>query len=712
MYSERRKTVNSMKNSMKNSMENNMENNMSDLNLKTAADEKKNTAEVKKNKKDKVKARNERISMKARESAAISVIKKCGRLDSKTDESFFLNFIKNLSLRRKFIKPLKHKISEVKDESVIFYGLSYIGKLLLSLELPYYGTFFLLFGVVSFLTEIVKTLIFTNNIFNSDLSVIACSLSLVITAMILLFGGKAKTLSDGITSSSILSFFLFTLFGVRKECVIVKKRTSGGLLFVILAGISLGFMTLLESPQDILFKILILILGIIIFNVPESGVVMTLLFAPFLSVFWLVVITLYVWFCYIMKLLVGRRSFKPTFTDGVVIFLGIIILSGGIVGVGEKNIFKGMAGLWLIMCFILVSTLIKNRHWVERCRNAAAISTVVSGVIYAFGSIAYKITDEFFLDNDILVSLVSGLPVFDLNSGLILLLGIFFVFSYYHTCDRARRKLGLLILSVILAGGIFLTYSWEVWLSFIIGTALYSVSIKPKTIYIFVIALISVVVAFFVIPEGMLEQVYEIAGFSEQEILCKLQNQKALFEVGAHNFMAGVGYSDVFLKTEVSALLPVGFDLMVYNSGTPALMLAESGILAVFVYVLVFLMIFGSYLIWGRNEKANKKTALTGTCGICMITAVAVYGIFDNLFLNTTAALIFWLVSGLVYASCKVLREEANHLEKKEEKVYYVSAEVLSSLKIENSAKGEDDIREHTVNFKGEDGTKGENHDG
>ena len=80
-----------------------------------------------------------------------------------------------------------------------------------------------------------------------------------------------------------------------------------------------------------------------------------------------------------------------------------------------------------------------------------------------------------------------------------------------------------------------------------------------------------------------------------------------------------------------------------------SLMLAENGIFAVVVFAFIFLVIIGSYTIWARDAKANKKTSLTASCGICMIVACAVYGVLNNLFLIGSCSLIFWLVTTNIF---------------------------------------------------------------
>ena len=88
-----------------------------------------------------------------KDNAVASLVKKCGNLDGKAESSAIVGFLNKLSFHRRFIKPIKYKVTRSKDESLIFYCLSYLGKILLSLDILNYGTFLLLFSITSFLAE-------------------------------------------------------------------------------------------------------------------------------------------------------------------------------------------------------------------------------------------------------------------------------------------------------------------------------------------------------------------------------------------------------------------------------------------------------------------------------------------------------------------------------------------------------------------------------
>ncbi len=609
---------------------------------------------------------------KAREGLSRFGIKAFGRLDGKTEESFFLSFVRRLSIDRKFMRPLKYRIALAKDESLVFYILSYLGRLVLSLEIATYGTFLLLFSLTSVFTEVARTLIKTGDIYSIDYSVVLQSLILFILSFLLIFGGRTKNLSEGILGSSIMSFIFLDLFGVRRESLTVGERTVSGSYGAILLGVGFGIMTLSISPTEALINILVTVLAITVICVPESGVVMTILALPFLADHQLFMLIFFVWVCYIMKLLLGKRSFKATFTDGAVICFGLWVLLAGVVSLGGHENVKGIAGIWMIFSFVLVSTLIRGRQWIARCRSAVVLSAEIYGIIAVCGTAVKYISQRLSGDEIIFAYLPTDIPAVSKEDGIFLVLAIFFVLSSFKLNGEKKSGVGIFFMSAVLVAGIFLTFSWEIWLAFVAGFCFYSIYTRPKSAIAVIIIAVIIVALLIVIPDEARAEIMEFSNFSKEDIANRLENNKALFRSAVDNIFGGTGLSETALRGEMAKYTEEGYFVELGASNTLLLMVAQLGLFGACLFVFIFLLVGGAYTVWGRGSKTDRRLSSVGVSGLSSFFAFFVLGVVENVFAEAGITVLFWLLAGLVYSSCKVMKDEAHGFESNDEKVYYV----------------------------------------
>lgn len=607
---------------------------------------------------------------KGREKPLRAGVKECGRLDGRTDASFFLNFIKKLSIDRRFIKPLKYRIALAKDESLVFYILSYIGRTVLSLEIATYGIFLLLFSITSFFTEAARTLINTRDIYSIDYTVAIRSIILLILATVLVFGGRSKNLSEGILGSSILSFVLLDMLGVRRESIQIPEKRISGSYVAILLGVVMGLMTLVYSPTALFRSLFLLILGIIIINVPESGIVMTFFAIPFLDAIHMYSLVCFVWICYIMKLLIGKRSFKLTFTDSTVIYFGILMLLAGVFGFGGNLYESGILSLVTVFCFLLVSTLIKNRKWVARCRGAVVLSAEIYGIISVLGTVVKYVSERMLHGTSVAAYIPENLPTVTRQTGLYLLLAIFFVFSSFRLNGEKKGGLRIVFMSAVLIAAIVLSFSWEIWLSFIAGACFYSIYKNRRSVILILLIAAVTVALFFLLPEDIVDSVLEISGFSVDDISVKLQDNIALLK--STNIFGGSGLSHSAIRAEMSEYLAEGHIPSLEGVSTLLMLFAQLGLFGALLFIFIFLLIIGSYSVWGRSYRADKGLASVGASGFASFFAIFFLGITENIFQSSSVSVLFWLIAGLVYASCKVMKDEAYGNETGDEAVCYV----------------------------------------
>lgn len=636
-------------------------------------------------------------------SVTVAAIKSLGRLDLKTKDSWLLNKIPKKEVTNKFIKPMKRKISAMKEESATFYALDYIGKMLLATKLRIYGTLLLSFGIYSIVAALVLSYIESQSILNLEYTNVITSAVVVLLSFVLIFGGGKKTLAQSLCESKSMSVLLFGLLGVKEENLRKEHNVlSMSPLLAFIFGMLLGIASMFVSSLTLIIRIFMLLVGVIIFVIPESGVVLTLIVLPFASVGQIGMITFYVWICYIFKLILGRRTFRMTFTDGAVFLLAMTILISGAIFTSNGSWFNGLLRSGFVLIFILVSTLIRSREWLIRCENAiyiscAAISiwSVIEYVLkYALSYISNNMASLPF--NDIIEKLefdINSISVFDNYEVLsvYIMLTVFFVIAHYDASTTKTASIRTITAFFASLTVLILSKVWTAWIGFIAGFIVYIVNKNKKAIYYVLVLLVGVVLAAIFIPSEFLAGAIELCDFDIPSFLSRVEVWTGGLRMAVANIF-GIGisserFSDIYQQYAITANTGAVHSYNLYLQIS-----IETGLFSLILFLMIILLVMGSYSIWSKAKiKGDSRTSCIGHAGICAMVSMLVYGIVDYSLYDYSLFIALFMILGLSYACCKIMREEADGKESEAEAVYYFKREEIKSKnkKVKKSKKDE-----------------------
>jgi hypothetical protein len=252
-----------------------------------------------------------------------------------------------------------------------------------------------------------------------------------------------------------------------------------------------------------------------------------------------------------------------------------------------------------------------------------------------------------------------------------MILAVFFVFSSFKLNGERKGAIKVFFMSTVLIAGIFLTFSWEIWLAFIIGVCFYLSGTKPKSLVAIVLIVVVVAGVLVVIPADAREEIFEFANFSVQNEESKLQSELALIKVAFKNILGGIGLSENTLRSEMIQYADLE-EIESFNANTFVRIIAQTGIFGILLFVFIIILVKGSYRVWGRNYKTDRGLASVGISGFASIFAFLFLGMMENVFAQSTVTMFFWLLLGLVYSSCKVMKDEAYGDEFEKESPYCV----------------------------------------
>ncbi len=629
-------------------------------------------------------------------SVTAAAFKSIGRLDMKTKDSWLLDKMPKREVTNKFVKPMKRKISALKEESATFYALGYLGKMLLATKLRIYGTLLLSFGIYSIVAAFVLSFIESQSILNLDYTNVITSAVIVLLSFILIFGGGKKTLSQSLCESRSMSGLLFGLLGVKEENLRKEHNVlSMSPLLAFIFGMILGIASMFVSSLTLIIRMFMLLVAVIIFIIPESGVVLTLIAMPFSSVSQIAMITFYVWVCYIFKLILGRRTFRMTFTDCAVFIFAMSMLVSGTIFTDGESWFNSLLRSGFVLTFILVSTLIRSREWLVRCENAIYISCAAIGIWSVIEyvlkyALSYISENKAFLPfNDIIEKLefdINSISVFDNYEVLsvYIMLAVFFVIAHYDLSTTKTTSIRTITAFFACLIVLMLSRVWTVWIGFIAGFIVYIVNKNRKSIYYVLILLVAVVLTLIFIPNEFLTRAIELCNFEIPSLLSRFDVWTGGLRMAVSNIF-GMGISGERFAEVYQQYAVMGSEGAPHSYSLYLQIIIESGLFALILFILIVLLVAGSYSIWSKAKiKGDRRIAGIGHAGICSMIAMLVYGVIDYSLYDYSLFAGLFMIFGLSYACCKVMREEADGMENEAEEIYYFKREELEKEDIKN----------------------------
>lgn len=616
-------------------------------------------------------------------SVTAEIVKKAGRLDLKTKESGLLNLIPLREATRKFIKPMKRKVSAMKEESATFTALNFIGRVLLATRLRIFGILFLSFGIYSVVAAFAISYIEYGNILHLNYTNAIVAAIIVILSLVLLSGGGKKTLAQGVCESRILSSVLFGLLGIKEENLRKENNAASmNSLVAFICGMILGIVSMFVPMMTIITRFILALLAVIVFIVPEAGIVIAFLAIPFIDVISVVIMTSYIWICFIFKLILGKRTFKLSFTDCCAILFAFITSLSFIISVDSSSGINAFIYSGFILTFVLVSTLIKSREWLTRCKSAIYISTAIVAIWTLLEYIVRFVltyVNQFVSSID-LNSVIEDLEI-DINAisvfdnyeilAVYIMMTVFFVISRYETSnDKSVDRRSLLVFVVCMLV-LILSKSWTSWIGFAVGFILYLVHKNRKAIYGIFTTIIAMIVGVMFVPEEFLSRVIAFCNFETPSLFNRIGVWAGSIKMSADRIF-GIGISKDVFSDLYGEYAVFGSESAEHSYNLYLQTSLQTGLFSFVVFAMLIILILGSYSVWSKSDlRGDNRPVRIGHAGICSMVAVLVHGILDYVFYDYSLLVEFYMLLGLVYACCKIMRDEADGKEKINETVYY-----------------------------------------
>jgi len=599
-----------------------------------------------------------------RESAIGQFLSGYDRSNAAMHHGLFAAMQKKLSLSDRVLRPLRFFVAGQFDNSVCLHLIRSLLDRLAGMSLGTYGLAVLFFSLFSSIAYVLRIAAETEPPLGN----------LVLSGAFLLIGiclvASNAHLSDALCKSTLLSFLLFTVAGADAEYFRALPKTRGKTWAAALIGTCLGVLTLVIDPIWIVIGLFALIAALMVYKIPEFGIVAVLFAAPFLPTMVLVAAMMFLLFSFFLKYFRGKRVIRMEWMDISVLLFGIVFFCAGLFSASPADSLFPILVFICFMCgYFLVVNLIRSTDWVIRCYFAVLSSSVLVALygIYQnffvsanttwqdtamFGDISGRVVSTFENPNVLAEYLIMVLPV---------------AAAGFFTAKNASQRLLFLFAGGSIGACLIFTWSRGAWLGILIAMMLFLLMYSKKFLVAGLFGIFAVPFLPFVLPQSVLNRFLSIGNLGDTSTSYRVNIWEGTLRMMRDHFLGGIGvgvevFGEIYPRYSLS-----GIESAPHSHNLYLQIFVETGILGLILFI-VFLFTFVRHNFTFYAKPLPLKPRLFCAALFCGLLAVLAQGMTDYIWYNYRVYLIFWLLVGLTVATARAaLAENRDDLGKAEQ---------------------------------------------
>ncbi len=546
----------------------------------------------------------------------------------------------------------KRKIARIFERSFFVNKVPVLMKHLLRTSVRDYGVALITMGFVMLILYPIQSFI---DFLTVPFSTLIMGIVICISALPLLF--SKKSLAACVLESRPIDAVLFGWLGLKKDSFRAAKEqathTYPNIFFFL--GLFMGILSHVIGPDNIILITVIAALAYMILSSPESGIITLLFLLPFLSITHLILITIYIDICYIVKYLIGKRTFKFELFDVFILAILVLLVYGYAISANiSDSLIPTLINAALVLCYFAVSNLIRSKDHYKRCINALTTSvaiTCVVGVlqfvfgklnitwhgIEAFSNIKERITSSFYDPDVFAIYICVSIP--------------FILLSIFSGSKISHRIFGLVTLSLAFTC-IVMAQSRGALIAAAVELLLFLIIYNRNFIYLALFAGSVIPILYYSLPYNMLSAILSFGGAATGAPSASELKGFALDIFSSRPYGMGIGETNLSV-----ALQNINVNTDASDLGNLYLqMLSSFGIFGVIVTValaLMFLIISLSFIARAKN----KYRRINGSAGFVSFIGILVAGVFCYSLKSSELVFITFMAIGFTMAYYKIERE-------------------------------------------------------
>ncbi len=540
-------------------------------------------------------------------------------------------------------------ISRLIERSFLVNLFPKIAQFLLRVSLRDYGVILLTMGVVSSILYPLRERIL---LFNISLELFVAGIVICVCAIPLLF--SSKSLSHNIYSSNWCNKIFFGLLGFDREKMreVSEKQRFSYPNIAFFTGLFFGILAYIVPPLKIIGIVALIVLAYSTLRAPETGAVAILLALPFVSAITMSICVLFVFACYMVKYIIGKRTFKFEYFDVWVLIVAAYYTVRAFISTDIASTVKESAiCVSMMLAYFLYINLIRSKEWFRRCVAALVSSGMVVAILAISQAIIGKLNTYF---PDIFTTFKEGASVYatfgdsEVLGHFIVLLLPFTVVHMFSERKGAKKFLGF-VLCVVLLFAMVLTDSLSAVIGVISAILLLLIFYGRNNIYLALIVGSAFPILYLTLPDDILNKILSI---------------DMLKDVSINGIIEEIRYS---LQLFMSKPFGIGMGSRVFENafGTEAKpaktlivqLLIEHGIIGMIVFGAFFAMLMR--FVFSYCVKAKNKYRKINCCAsFCSIVGLVNAGLISYTLSDKRLFLLIWIFVALMVSYIRIERED------------------------------------------------------
>ena len=598
----------------------------------------------------------------------------CGydKTNAAMQNGMFAALREKLSLTDRVLRPMRFAVAKFFDNSAILMLIRGLLERMSGMLLSTYGIAVLIFSLFSALSYALRYAA------GSDPG----AADLVIAGAFLLIGiclvASNTHLSDALCSGSLTSFLLFTVAGANREYFRTVPKTHGKTWIAALIGALLGVAAIAVGALWVMLGCIALLAALLVYKIPEFGVISVLFLAPFLPTKAIIALMAYLLVCFFLKFFRGKRVIHLEWMDVSVLLFGVVFLCAGIFSASPADSLFPILVYICFMCgYFLVVNLIRSSEWVRRCYLSvlsSAVFVALYGIYQNFfvsANTTWQDTDMFGETTGRVVSTLENPNV--LAEYLIMILPI--AVAGFFVEKTLSGKLLYLFAGGILGSCLIFTWSRGAWLGFLIAMMLFLLMYSKKVLVVGLFGVLAIPFLPFVLPQSILDRFLSIGNLGDTSTSYRVHIWEGTLNMLRDHFLGGIGvgtevFGEIYPRYSLS-----GIEAAPHSHNLYLQILVETGILGLILF-LIFLFTFARHNFTFYSKPLPHAPRIFNAALFCGILAVLAQGMTDYIWYNYRVYLVFWLLIGLTVACARTTQEENRNLLQKSEQSRITHAEL------------------------------------
>lgn len=549
-------------------------------------------------------------------------------------------------------RPIIKSIVSTVENSAIIRAVKRFIATLFYLPMSTYGALLLSLGITTILVQAVKVFLFSADL---SMSSVAVGVAYTLVSMLTIFSGDVS-FARYVCDSRLGSFLLTSVFGISKKTLDLSRSVKKYRFWAFLAGVSLGLLSIAFSASGIFVSVVVAVFALGVATNPESGIVLITFVLPFTKVVsggenYLCIAVLYTVFVWLIKVLGGKRRISFGALELWLSLFAVFILVTGLVSADKTEAFRHATLLIsALLGFFAASNLLSQRAWFRKEINAILLSGFAVSVFAVYEWITGAASVSWNIAEMLTVNVTSVFANADILS-LYLVIVFFFALSGMTSHEKKGGKFFSFVVTVTSLGGILFTsnvYAWVTVVSIIVVYSLIKSKKNAASVFgLLVIILLAVSTVSEILPSTFV-------GVTDTGIAERFEVMRTAAQMSGQYLVSGIGLGESVFENVYASLSGVdGVHSSDGGSLITELMIRFGFMGIVFIAsaaILSYRQAFSTLKLSANDNYAQKWTV----AAICSLSGALMISLVSYIWSDTSMALMFWIVMGLVSATRKM----------------------------------------------------------